>query len=107
MTTYAHSNRNGNIKFCDVKRKTAFDVERIFQNIQTKRIFGEEQNGEMYSARSIQEILKLAKSKAGIKKKLLGHQSLRTTMIYTHVSKEHISKIQSPLDKITLKINAV
>ncbi len=77
--------------------------------------------------RSIQAILKNAKSKAGIKKKgsvhslghsfathlseggtdilsikkLLGHKSLRTTMIYTHVSKEHISKIQSPLDKIT------
>ena len=32
-------------------------------------------------------------------KDLLGHNSLRTTMIYTHVSKKHISKIQSPLDK--------
>ena len=33
-------------------------------------------------------------------KDLLRHNSLRTTMIYTHVSKKHISKIQSPLDKL-------
>ncbi len=32
--------------------------------------------------------------------KLIRHLILRTTMIYTHVSNEHISKIQSPLDKI-------
>ncbi len=91
-----------------------------------KEYLFEGQSGGMYSLRSIQEILKKAKSRAGIKKKgsvhslrhsfathlleggtdilsikkLLGHQSLRTTMIYTHVSNEHISKIQSPLDKI-------
>lgn len=76
--------------------------------------------------RSIQELMKSIKRKAGVMKKgsvhalrqsfathlleggtdilsikkLLGHQSLRTTMIYTHVSKEHLSKIQSPLDKL-------
>jgi site-specific recombinase XerD len=33
-------------------------------------------------------------------KELLGHNSLRTTMSYTHVSRKHISKIQSPLDKL-------
>jgi len=33
-------------------------------------------------------------------KDLLRQNSLRTTMIYTHVSKKHISKIQSPLDKL-------
>lgn len=29
---------------------------------------------------------------------LLGHQSIRTTEIYTHVSNKQIGKIRSPLD---------
>ena len=79
-----------------------------------------------YSARSVQEVIQQAKKKAGVNKKgsihalrhsfathlleggtdllsikaLLGHNSLRTTMVYTHVSKKHLSKIQSPLDKL-------
>jgi integrase/recombinase XerD len=86
----------------------------------------EGQAGRQYSSRSIGLIMQHCKKKAGITKKgsihairhsfathlleggtdilsikdLLGHNSLRTTMIYTHVSKKHISKIQSPLDKL-------
>lgn len=86
----------------------------------------EGQAGGQYSARSIQEVIQQAKKKAGVTKKgsihalrhsfathlleggtdllsikeLLGHNSLRTTMLYTHVSKKHLSKIQSPLDKL-------
>lgn len=101
-------------------------LREYFKNYKPKVYLFEGQFGSQYSARSIQAILKNSKFKAGIKKKgsvhslrhsfathlleggtdilsikkLLGHNSLRTTMIYTHVSKEHISKIQSPLDKI-------
>ncbi len=86
----------------------------------------EGQGGGRYSARSIQEVVQRSKKLAGVKKKgsihalrhsfathlyeagtdlisikeLLGHQSLRTTAIYTHVSKKNISKIQSPFDKL-------
>ena len=85
-------------------------------------------NNEQYSVRSVAKIMEQAKQKAGIKKKgsihalrhsfathllesgtdlitikeLLGHTSLRTTMIYTHVSNKQISKVQSPLDKLGL-----
>jgi len=36
----------------------------------------------------------------GIIQKLAGHQNLKTTMIYTHISHNIISKVKSPLDSI-------
>ena len=33
-------------------------------------------------------------------KRLLGHTSLSTTSKYLHVSREHLAKIQSPLDQL-------
>ena len=81
-----------------------------------------------YGKRSIEHIMKAAKRKAGVKKQgsihairhsfathlmeggtdiftikeLLGHSSLKTTAIYAHVSKKHIAKVQSPLDKLAM-----
>jgi site-specific recombinase XerD len=82
--------------------------------------------GDQYSLRSISKVFQACKRKAGITKKggihtlrhsfathlyeggtdilsikeLLGHNSLRTTMGYTHVSRKHVGKIQSPFDKL-------
>jgi len=87
----------------------------------------EGQNGDAYSTRSIQLIMSDAKLKAKVKKKgsthmlrhsyathlmesgtdiriiqeLLGHNSIKTTMRYTHVTKKNLSKIESPLDKLS------
>lgn len=84
-------------------------------------------NSGKYSASSCRSILKRAVLKAGIKKhvtlhtlrhsfathllesgtdiryiqSLLGHNSSRTTEIYTHVSQTHLQKIKSPLDLTT------
>lgn len=88
-------------------------------------IFENPQGGQ-YSVRSAQQILQDAKYAAGIHKKgsihllrhsyathlmeggtdiriiqeLLGHNCIKTTMRYTHVSKKDIGRIESPLDKL-------
>lgn len=82
--------------------------------------------GEPYSDKSLQQVLKQALQKAGIKKpatlhwlrhsyathllesgtdlryiqELLGHSSSKTTEIYTHVSTKSIQQIKSPFDDL-------
>lgn len=82
-----------------------------------------------YSERSVGEVIKQLASKAGINnkrvythllrhtsathmveegtdinliQKLLGHSNVKTTNMYLHISHNHISKINSPLQKINL-----
>ncbi len=89
----------------------------------------EGQGGEQYSDRSIQNILKMALLKTNIKKhitvhtlrhsfathllengtdlryiqNLLGHESSKTTEIYTHITTKGFDQIKSPLDKLNIK----
>lgn len=89
-------------------------------------LFEGQNEGEQYSERSIQKVLKQAVMKAGIKKpvtlhwlrhsyathllengtdlryiqELLGHKSSKTTEIYTHVSTKSIQNIKSPFDDL-------
>jgi len=84
--------------------------------------------GGAYSIRSVQQVFKDAKETAGITqpggihtlrhsyathllesgtdirfiKELLGHNSIMTTIRYTHVSLRHITRIRSPLDDLDL-----
>ncbi|MEZ5196357.1 MAG: tyrosine-type recombinase/integrase [Bacteroidales bacterium] len=93
-----------------------------------KKYLFEGQYGERYSATSIRKILHRAKSEAGVStagsvhtlrhsfathllengtglryiQELLGHQSSKTTEIYTHVSTLNISNIRSPGDLIKI-----
>jgi integrase/recombinase XerD len=88
----------------------------------------EGRNKGKYSTRSVQSILKTALNKAGIEKKasvhtlrhtfathaceegtdirlikeILGHENIKTTEIYVHISKTSILNIQSPIDKLDL-----
>jgi site-specific recombinase XerD len=89
-------------------------------------VFTGQYKGEALSARTIQQVMHDAVAKAGLEKKatvhslrhsfathllesgtdiryiqkLLGHASLNTTMIYTHISPQSERKIISPLDNL-------
>jgi site-specific recombinase XerD len=88
----------------------------------------EGEKGEQYSESSLQKVFKHAVLKAGVKKNahlhslrhsfathllesgastrfiqvLLGHESTKTTEIYTQVTQFSLSKIQSPLDQLEM-----
>lgn len=90
----------------------------------------EGQNGGQYSEKSLAEVLHNAVRKAGIKKpvtphwlrhsyathlheggtdiryiqELLGHQSSKTTEIYTHVSNRELKEIRSPIEDMNIEL---
>lgn len=103
------------------------DLKRVFPSLEGDFwIFPGQKNGRHLSIRSAQQVFKNALEKAKIHRnisihglrhafathllengtdirviqKLLGHSSLQTTQIYTHVTKQHIHKIISPLDQM-------
>jgi integrase/recombinase XerD len=103
-------------------------LEKYYLEYKSKEYVLNGQSSLQYSDRSVGEVVKQLASKAGINKrvythlmrhcsfthmvengtdinlvqKLAGHSNVKTTMIYTHISHNHISKIQSPLSNIKL-----
>jgi len=89
-------------------------------------VFEGQYKGEPYSASSVRQIMKRAITAAGLEKKatphtlrhsfathlleagtdlrfiqaLLGHSSIKTTTIYTHLTQKGVDRIQSPLDRL-------
>lgn len=87
-------------------------------------LFEGQRAGEQYSEQSLQAVFKQALAKSGVKKpatlhwlrhsyathlleggtdlryiqELLGHQSSKTTEIYTHVSTKKLTDIKSPIE---------
>lgn len=103
-------------------------LENYFLEYKCKPFVLQGQFKDQYSERSVLEIIKQLAKKAGINKKvwthlirhcygthqvesgvdinliqkILGHSNVKTTNLYLHTSHNLISKIQSPLSKITL-----
>jgi integrase/recombinase XerD len=104
------------------------NLRLYYKEYRPKIYLFEGQNGGKYSNRSVQQIVKVAAQKSNIKsevsphilrhsfathllengtdirliKELLGHESLKTTAIYNHVSKISQTKIISPLDNLLI-----
>ncbi len=104
-------------------------ILREYCNVYTPKMYlFEGANGQPYSPRSVQSVVKIAVTRAGIAKRitphslrhsfathllengtdlryiqnLLGHNSPKTTMIYTHVSDMAVQKIRNPFDLMEL-----
>jgi site-specific recombinase XerD len=101
-------------------------LREYYKQFRPEKYLFEGQKGEMYSIRSVQSVFKSAKLKAKVNKQggihalrhsyathlleagtdiriiqeLLGHNELKTTMRYTHVSNNLIGKVVSPLDRL-------
>lgn len=110
--------------------KTLVEVLRSYYKAYKPAVylFEGHHKGMPYSTRAAQEVLQAAKRAAGISKKgsihslrhayathlleagtdvryiqeLLGHKSLNTTMLYTHVARRDTAVIQSPLDRLKI-----
>ncbi len=103
-------------------------LRSYYEAYRPKDYLFEGQNNEVYSARSVQLVFKQALQRAKIAKKasvhslrhsfathllengtdiryiqdLLGHQSIRTTEIYTHITDASKSRVKSPFDSFEL-----
>lgn len=111
-----------------LSNKTLNVLRQYFAEYKPKVWLFEGSKGEKYSARSIQMILKQAVQQVGIKKRvsvhtlrhsfathlleagtdlryiqnLLGHESSKTTEIYTHITTKGFDQIKNPLDKLDI-----
>ena len=104
------------------------NLRNYFKEYRPVRYLFEGRPGEQYSVRSLQMIYADVKKKAGVHMKggihtlrhsyathllesgtdirviqeLLGHNSIKTTVRYTHVSVKNIQQVKSPLDDLNL-----
>lgn len=101
-------------------------LRNYYKAYKPKKYLFEGQYGEQYSSRSAQQVFKQSLERANINKnigihglrhsfathlleqgtdisyiqKLLGHNNIKTTLIYAHVGKKDVKAIKSPIDQI-------
>jgi integrase/recombinase XerD len=113
-------------RYTTLSEKVLELLREYYREYRPKGFLFEGPEGRQYSATSIQNILKKSANKAGIKKRvhihmlrhsfathlleqgtnlrliqqLLGHESIKTTEIYTHITNADINKITNPFDNL-------
>jgi site-specific recombinase XerD len=111
-------------RYVNLPESILAQMRAYYLEYQPKKYLFEGQYGEQYSTRSVQKVFKDALKKAKINKaigihglrhsfathllengtdirfiqELLGHNDLKTTLRYTHVSEKSLKKVKSPLD---------
>jgi site-specific recombinase XerD len=126
MTIHIRCAKGKKDRMVPLSKKLLTQLREYFTEYKPREFLFEGKAGGQYSIRSAQQVLQDAKKAAGITKggsmhslrhsyathllesgtdiryiqSLLGHNTIKTTMRYTHVSNKVIGNIQSPLDKL-------
>lgn len=131
MLVHVKDSKGGKDRYTMLSQSLLADLRSYYAISRPINFLFESPTGDKYSSTSVQKIVKRAAMKSGIRKKvtphtlrhsfathllesgtdlryiqnLLGHNSSRTTEIYTHVAINHIERIESPFDSLDLAVN--
>lgn len=127
MAIHVHKAKGRKDRYTILGKKTLEVLREYYKRFRpTRWLFDGQQSGHHLTERSAQEVFKDAVERASIHKRvsihslrhsfathlleagvdiryiqeLLGHRSLKTTEIYTHVSRQKLSEIQNPIDSL-------
>lgn len=127
MTIHVHKAKGRKDRYTILGKKTVEVLREYYKSYRpTRWLFEGQQSGHHLTERSAQQVFKDAVASAKIHKnvsihslrhsfathlleagvdiryiqELLGHRSLKTTEIYTHVSRQKLSEIQNPIDSL-------
>ncbi len=126
MKVLIHRGKGKKDRYVNLPTSILHALRKYYKVYRPKDYLFEGQKGGKYAIRSVQMVFKNAMKKAGIRKnigvhglrhsyathllemgtdisliqKLLGHNNIKTTLLYTHVTDHNIATVQSPLDKL-------
>ncbi len=126
MVIRIHSGKGNKDRNVVLSDKLLSNLREYYRKYKPDKFLFEGRKGGKYSASSVQAIMKRALQNAGIKRKatphtlrhsyashlleagtdirvikeILGHKTIKTTQIYTHISSANIKSVKSPFDNI-------
>lgn len=126
MTVFIRRAKGKKDRYVNLPLSVLEQLRTYYKTYKPKNYLFEGQYGNQYTTRSVQAVFKKSMQQAGINKKLgihslrhsyathlleggtdirfiqelLGHNDIKTTLIYTHVTDRTLRKIDSPLDSL-------